>query len=69
MKEILKELREDQAKWSSQSQHQFVDDASHYIQFDRPDIVIDAVRSVIAKVRENGLKLKTADTFTRQDSV
>ena len=54
MTEIWKELQDDQAKWSSQSQHQLVDDASHYIQFDRPDIVIDAVRSVISKVRENG---------------
>jgi hypothetical protein len=28
-----------------------VRDASHYIQFDRPDVVISAVREVVARVR------------------
>jgi pimeloyl-ACP methyl ester carboxylesterase len=51
--EIWKEMQDEQATWSSQSQHQLVPDAGHYIQFDRPDIVIAAVRSVIGKVREN----------------
>lgn len=45
-------MQEDQAKWSSQSQHQLVPDTGHYIQLDRPAVVIDAVRSVISKVRE-----------------
>ena len=45
-------MQEDQAKWSSQSQHQLVHDTGHYIQFDQPAVVIDAVRSVISKVRE-----------------
>lgn len=46
-------LHDEIAAWSSQSQHQLVPDASHYIQFDRPDIVIAAVRSVVEKVRTN----------------
>jgi hypothetical protein len=29
-------------------------DASHYIQFDRPDVVIRAVRDVVARVRAGG---------------
>lgn len=45
-------MQEDQAKWSSQSQHQLVQDTGHYIQFDQPAVVIDAVQSVISKVRE-----------------
>jgi pimeloyl-ACP methyl ester carboxylesterase len=45
-------MKEDQAKWSSQSRYQLVQDTSHYIQSDQPAVVIDAVRSVISKVRE-----------------
>lgn len=45
-------MQEDQVKWSSQSQHQLVQDTGHDIQLDRPAVVIDAVRSVISKVRE-----------------
>lgn len=48
---VWKSLHDDEAAWSSQSQHELVPDASHYIQFDRPDIVIRAVRSVVDSVR------------------
>lgn len=51
--EIWQQMHEEQATWSSQSQHQLVPDSSHYIQFDRPDIVISAVRSVVENVRAN----------------
>jgi len=51
--EIKKQMSDEQATWSSQSQHQLVPDADHYIQFDRPDIVIAAVRSIIERVRAN----------------
>lgn len=51
--EIWKQMHEEQASWSSQSQHQVVPDAEHYIQFDRPDVVIAAVRSVVEKIRAN----------------
>jgi pimeloyl-ACP methyl ester carboxylesterase len=50
-KEIWKEMHDEEASWSPNSRHQLVADAGHYIQFDRPDIVIDAVKSVVGKVR------------------
>lgn len=44
-----RELHDDEATWSRKSRHEIVPDASHYIQFDRPDVVIRAVREVIAE--------------------
>jgi hypothetical protein len=44
-------LQDDEATWSTRSRHAMVRDASHYIQFDRPDVVIGAVREVVARVR------------------
>jgi len=44
------ELHNEEASWSSCSQHQSVD-TSHYIQFERPQVVIAAVRAVINSVR------------------
>lgn len=44
-------MHDDQATWSSQSQHLLIPDSGHGIQFDRPDIVIAAVRSVVQQVR------------------
>jgi len=52
-KALSEQLSNEQASWSSQSQHQLVADADHYIQFDRPDVVIAAVRSVVENVRAN----------------
>ncbi|HEY8206562.1 MAG TPA: alpha/beta hydrolase [Myxococcaceae bacterium] len=45
-------LHDEEASWSSRGQHQLINDASHYIQFDRPDVVIAAVRTVVASVRD-----------------
>lgn len=45
------ELHNDEASWSSNSRHEIVNDAGHYIQFDRPDVVIDSVRWVVEQVR------------------
>jgi pimeloyl-ACP methyl ester carboxylesterase len=50
-KNIWKSLHDDEASWSTRSQHVIVPDASHYIQFFRPDLVIGAVRSVVDSVR------------------
>ena len=50
-KEIWKGMHDEEASWSSNSRHQLVADAGHYIQFDRPDIVIEAVRSVVSDIR------------------
>ena len=44
-------LQNDEATWSRKGRHEVVPDASHYIQFDRPDVVIRAVREVVARVR------------------
>ena len=49
--EIWKALHDDEATWSTRSQHILVPDATHYIQFDRPDVVIAAVRAVVDSVR------------------
>ena len=44
-------MQEDEAGWASGGRHELVPRASHYIQFDRPDIVIRAVRDVVTRVR------------------
>ena len=49
---IWKNLHDDQASWSSHGRHQLVPDSSHYIQFDRPDVVIAAVKEVVGDVRQ-----------------
>jgi pimeloyl-ACP methyl ester carboxylesterase len=49
-----RELQDDEATWSSHSRHEIVTDSSHYIQFDRPDVVIKAVREVVNDVRAKG---------------
>jgi pimeloyl-ACP methyl ester carboxylesterase len=45
------ELHDDEASWSSRSRHVRLEDAHHYVQFDRPDAVIDAIRDVVEGVR------------------
>jgi pimeloyl-ACP methyl ester carboxylesterase len=52
MAAIWLELHNDEATWSSRSEHEVFKDATHYIQFDRPDAVIAAVNKVVAQVRE-----------------
>jgi pimeloyl-ACP methyl ester carboxylesterase len=51
------EMQNDEASWSSCSQHQSVD-SGHYIQFERPQVVIAAVRSVIDSVRRSGCRTR-----------
>ena len=46
-----KAMHDDEATWSTRSEHRVIEDASHYIQYDRPDVVIDAVRRVVERVR------------------
>jgi pimeloyl-ACP methyl ester carboxylesterase len=46
-----KELQAEEATWSSRSRHEILADSTHYIQFDRPDAVIKAVREVVNDVR------------------
>ena len=49
--EIWGTMQDEEAAWSSRSQHTVLPDASHYIQFDRPDAVIRAIQSVVDSVR------------------
>jgi pimeloyl-ACP methyl ester carboxylesterase len=51
IKITLSELHADMASWSSRGTHRMLYDASHYIQFDRPDAVIEAIRDVVESVR------------------
>jgi pimeloyl-ACP methyl ester carboxylesterase len=48
---LWRSLHDEEASWSTRSQHQVLTDATHYVQFDRPDAVIAAVRSVVDSVR------------------
>ncbi len=50
------ELQADEASWSTRSHHDTIADASHYIQFDRPDVVIAAVNTIVAEVRADPAK-------------
>ena len=43
-------MHNDEASWSTRSQHQSVE-SGHYIQYERPSVVIAAVRSIIDSVR------------------
>jgi hypothetical protein len=52
MQTLWNQLQADLATWSTRSRHEIVSDASHSIQFDRPDVVIKAVREVVMDVRK-----------------
>jgi len=54
LREAARALHEDQRSWSRHGRRELVPDATHYIQFDRPDVVIRATREVVRAVRENG---------------
>ncbi len=49
-------LQKDEAAWSTNSRHELLTDASHAIQFDRPDAVIRAVRHVVGAVRQSAVE-------------
>jgi pimeloyl-ACP methyl ester carboxylesterase len=51
-------LRDDQATWSLCGRNVVVPGASHYIQFDRPDVVIAAVRELVAASTHNSRKTR-----------
>lgn len=50
-KQEWQRLHAEQAAFSTRGRQQLVPDASHYIQVDRPDVVIAAVREVVDTVR------------------
>lgn len=49
---VWRRMHDEETAWSSRGRQIVVPDASHYIQFDRPDVVIEAVQEVIREVRE-----------------
>ena len=51
MRAVWDTLHAEEAAFSTRSERIRLEDASHYIQFDRPDVVIGAIRSVVATVR------------------
>jgi pimeloyl-ACP methyl ester carboxylesterase len=53
MQAVWKEMHNEEAAWSHHSRHELVPDATHYIQFDRPDVVIAALNEVVKDVRQN----------------
>jgi pimeloyl-ACP methyl ester carboxylesterase len=44
-------MQDEEARWSSQSTHRRLEDASHVIQLERPDAVIAAISEVVERVR------------------
>lgn len=51
---IWKHMHEEMAAWSSRGRHLLVADAGHDIQLDQPQVVADAVLSVVEAVRRGG---------------
>ena len=43
-------MQEDLSRLSTNSEWQVVEDAGHFIQHDRPEVVVEAVRTVIGKL-------------------
>ena len=50
-KKIWLEMQQEEVRWSTAGRQVVLADASHYIQYDRPDVVIAAVVEVVAAVR------------------
>jgi len=51
LRTAMRSLHDDQTTWTRRGRHVLVPDATHYIQFDRPDVVIRATREVVDAVR------------------
>jgi pimeloyl-ACP methyl ester carboxylesterase len=47
------DTHKDQASWSTNSELKILRSGDHYIQFEKPEVVINAIKSVIEKVRRN----------------
>ena len=48
---VWKDLQAGEASWSTRSRYELVPDPGHFIQDERPDLVIKAVRDVVGVVR------------------
>jgi pimeloyl-ACP methyl ester carboxylesterase len=51
LREASKLLHDDEATWSRHGTNELIADATHYIQLDRPDIVVGAVRRMVEGLR------------------
>ena len=51
LQSVWLDLHDDEASWSSHGRQVRLQDSHHYIQFERPDAVIDAVRDVVESIR------------------
>lgn len=51
VQKVTRALHVDEATWSRVGRHEVVPKASHYIQFDHPQVVVRAVREVVEAVR------------------
>jgi pimeloyl-ACP methyl ester carboxylesterase len=60
MRAIWDTLHVEEAAWSTRGRHVRVPDSGHYLQFDRPDLVIGAVREVVGHVRGGAAAPATA---------
>jgi pimeloyl-ACP methyl ester carboxylesterase len=54
---VHRAIQADEATWSTRGHLEVIEDASHYIQFDRPSAVIHAVRDVLAATRLAGANM------------
>ena len=61
---VWQELNAEQARMSTRGRQILLRDASHYIQLDRPDAVIDAVKTVVEQVRAGAATTPAAQEQT-----
>jgi pimeloyl-ACP methyl ester carboxylesterase len=59
---VWQALHVEESSWSTRGRLVLVPDSRHYIQIDRPDVVIAAVRDVVASVRNPSAPFNTATT-------
>jgi hypothetical protein len=51
MDQVSQELQQELAGLSSQGEQIIAEQSSHYIQWDQPDLVINAIRRIVEQVR------------------
>ena len=58
--QVAEELQEDLASRSSNSRHIIAEKSGHFIQYEQPELVIDAIRDVVNAVQSvpNGTYLR-----------
>jgi len=51
MEQVSQELQQELVGLSTQGEQVIAEESSHYIQWDQPDLVIDAIRTIVEQVR------------------